>query len=127
EARHAFKLAKGGGGPAIQLEVHSGSAPMGEAQDKGREALARQAYRLKLTKDGITLTANAPAGLFYGAETLVQLVKLSGDDWWLPEGEIDDWPAVEYGGVFWAEQTHPTHLDVLRQAFGPAASSKSNA
>src|SRR5205809_541337 len=96
EARHVFKLAEGGGGPAIRLEIHSGSAPMGKAQDKDGEALARQAYRLKLTKDGITLTANAPAGLFYGAETLVQLVKRSGDDWWLPEGEIDDWPDVEY-------------------------------
>jgi len=127
EARHAFKLAKGGGGPAIRLEIHSGSAPMGKAQDKDREELARQAYRLKLTKDGITLTANAPAGLFYGAETLVQLVKRSGDDWWLPEGEIDDWPDVEYREVFWDEQTHLDHLDVLKQAIRRAAYFKINA
>lgn len=72
----------------------AGSAQVGEAQDKDREALARQAYRLRLAKNGIILTANAPAGLFYGAETLVQLVKHSGDDWWLPEGEIDDWQDV---------------------------------
>jgi hexosaminidase len=73
EERHAFKLADSGRGPAIRLEIKGGSVPVGNAQDKDREALAREAYKLTLARDGITLTANAPAGLFYGAETLVQL------------------------------------------------------
>ena len=127
ETRHAFRLAESGSGPAIRLEVQAGSAPVGEAQDKDREALARQAYRLGLAKDGITLTANAPPGLFYGAETLVQLVKRSGDQWWLPEGEIDDWPDLEYREVFWDEQNHLDHVDVLEQALRRAAYFKINA
>ena len=128
--RHAFRLAEGGSGPAIRLEIQAGSALIGKALDKDREALARQAYKLKLAKNGITLTANAPAGLFYGAETLVQLVRCgsAGDgNWWLPEGEIDDWPDLEYREVFWDEQNHLDHLDVLKEAIRRAAYFKVNA
>lgn len=127
ETRHAFKLAQSGSGLAIRLEIRAGSAPVGEAQDKDREALARQAYRLRLAKDGIILTANAPAGLFYGVETLVQLLRRSRSEWWLPEGEIDDWPDLEYREVFWDEQNHLDHVDVLEQAIRRAAYFKVNA
>ena len=132
ELRHAFKLAEGGSGPAIKLEIRAGSVPIGKAQDKAREALAQQAYQLKLARNGITLIANAPPGLFYGAETLVQLAKRApaGEpdrNWWLPEGEIADWPDVEYREVFWDEQNHLDHLDVLKQAIRRAAYFKVNA
>jgi hypothetical protein len=132
EERHAFKLAESGGGPAMRLEVKAGSVAVGNAQDKDREALAREAYKLTLARDGITLTANMPAGLFYGAETLVQLVRPGGPgdaagSWWLPEGEIADWPDLEYREVFWDEQNHLDHLDVIKQAIRRAAYFKVNA
>jgi hexosaminidase len=132
EERHAFRLAEGGSGPAIRLEIKAGSVPVGTAQDRDREALAREAYKLVLAKQDITITANAPAGLFYGAETLVQLAKPGGPgdaagSWWLPEGEIVDWPDLEYREVFWDEQNHLDHLDVLQQAIRRAAYFKANA
>jgi hexosaminidase len=132
EERHAFKLAASGSGPAIRLEIRAGSALVGNAQDKDRDALAQQTYKLRLAKDGITLTANAPAGLFYGAETLVQLMRPAGPgdaegSWWLPEGEIDDWPDLQYREIFWDEQNHLDHLDVLKQAIRRAAYFKVNA
>src|SRR2546426_326331 len=71
--------------------------------------------------------ANAPPGLFYGAETLVQLVKVSGANLSLPEAEIVDWPDVEYREVFWDEQTHLDHLEVLKDAIRRAAFFKINA
>lgn len=132
EQRHAFKPAASGSGPAIRLEIQPNSVPVGKAQDKDRDALAAQAYKLKLAKTGITITANAPAGLFYGAETLVQVVRHAGADdaegsWWLPEGEIVDWPDLQYREVFWDEQNHLDHFDVLKQAIRRAASFKVNA
>jgi len=132
EERHAFKLVENGSGPAIRLEIKVGSVAVGNAQDKDREALAREAYKLSLARDGITLTANAPAGLFYGAETLVQLLRPAGPgdaagSWWLPEGEITDWPDLEYREIFWDEQNHLDHLDVIRQAIRRAAYFKVNA
>jgi hexosaminidase len=131
ELRHGFKVAEGGSGPAIRLEIQPGSVPIGKAQDKARDVLVQQAYRLRLAKDGITLSANAPAGLFYGAETLVQLAKPAAGEakgnCWLPEGEITDWPDLQYREIFWDEQNHLDHLDVLKQAIRRAAYFKVNA
>jgi len=127
EERHGIKLAERGSGPAIRLEIQPNSVPVGEAQDKQKETLAGQAYQLKLTRTGITITANAPAGLFYGVETLVQLVKPAGEGGRLPEGEIVDWPDVQYREIFWDEQCHLDHLDVIKQAIRRAAFFKVNA
>jgi hypothetical protein len=127
EERHGIKLAERGSGPAIRLEIQPNSVAVGEAQDKQKEALAVQAYRLKLARTGITITANAPAGLFYGVETLVQLVKTEGEGWRLPGGEIIDWPDVQYREIFWDEQFHLDHLDVIKQAIRRAAFFKINA
>jgi hexosaminidase len=127
EGRYGFRWADGGSGPAIRLAVQPGSVLVGDAQDKDKEALAEQAYKLQMNKTGITITANAPAGLFYGVETLVQLAKPTGDGLRLPEGEIIDWPDVQYREIFWDEQFHLDHLDIIRQAIRRAAFFKVNA
>jgi len=127
QERHGLRLDEHGSGPAIRLEIQPNSVAMGEAQDKDKAALAAQAYRLKLAKDGITIIANAPPGLFYGTETLVQLVKPSGENRWLPEAELVDWPDVQYREVFLDDQTHLDHFDVLREAIRRAAFFKINA
>lgn len=38
------------------------------------KTMAAEAYRLKVTTNGITLTAKEPAGIFYGMQTLLQLM-----------------------------------------------------
>jgi hypothetical protein len=127
EERHGMKLAERGSGPAIRLEIQRNSIPVGETQDKDKEAVAEQAYKLQMNKTGITITANAPPGLFYGVESLVQLVKPAGEGLGLPEGEIVDWPDVQYREIFWDEQYHLDHLDVIKQAIRRAAFFKVNA
>jgi hypothetical protein len=127
EERYGLKLGERGTGPAIRLEIHPNSVPVGEAQDKDKAALAEQAYKLELAKDGIAITANATPGLFYGVETLVQLAKPSGENLTLPAGEIVDWPDVQYREIFWDEQTHLDHFDVLKEAIRRAAFFKVNA
>jgi hexosaminidase len=127
QERYRLKLGEHGSGPAIHLEIQPNSVPVGEAQDKDKAALADQAYKLTLAKDGITIIANATPGLFYGVETLIQLVKPSGEDRWLPEAEVVDWPDVEYREVFWDEQVHLDHFEVLKDAIRRAAFFKINA
>jgi hypothetical protein len=127
EERYGFKWADRGSGPAIRLAVQPSSVPVGESQDKDKEALAEQAYKLQLTKTGIAITANAPPGLFYGVETLLQLAKPTGEGLRLPEGEIIDWPDVQYREIFWDEQFHLDHLDVIKEAIRRAAFFKVNA
>src|SRR4051812_28027021 len=85
----------------IHLEVSPGSVKPGNAQDRNGEAIAAQAYRIQLAPRSIRISANSDAGLFYGIETLVQLVKRSKGAYWLPEGEIVDWPDLELRQIYW--------------------------
>ncbi len=48
---------------------------VGAAQDRDKQALASQAYKINLAKQVISITANGAVGLFYGVETLVQMLK----------------------------------------------------
>ena len=77
---------------------------------------AAESYRLSVTTEGITLNAADYAGLFYGLQTLSQLMPpdavtssdVSSFD--LPVLEIDDAPRFTYRGG---------HLDVARHFFPP--------
>lgn len=69
-----------------------------------------EAYRLRVSEDGIELTGSDPAGLFYGLQTLRQLMPVpgSGAEWSVPAVEIDDAPRFAYRGL---------QLDVGRHFF----------
>ncbi len=68
-----------------------------------------EGYRLTIGPAGVTLAAATPAGLFYGVQTLRQVVPVGGDgDATLPGGEIEDRPRYPYRGVM---------LDVARHFF----------
>jgi hexosaminidase len=66
-------------------------------------------YRIKTADDGVSISAASGAGLFYGAQTLMQLV--SDDGQTIPAVEITDYPRFAYRGL---------HLDVGRHMFPPA-------
>ena len=125
--RFALSLDQGGHGKVVELAIQRGAVAAGEATDPDKAAVSEQAYRLQLSPSRIRITANAPPGLFYGVETLVQLVKPERGRLWLPEGEIVDWPSVGLREVFWDEQAQLDHFDVLKQAVRRAAFFKVNA
>ncbi len=125
--RHGLSLNAPGAANVIELAIQPGSVSIGEATDRDKAALAEQAYRLELSASKIRITANAAPGLFYGAETLVQLVKPVLGKLWLPLGQIVDWPDVRLREVFWDEQEHLDRPEVLRQAIRRAAFFKINA
>ncbi|MFO7893762.1 MAG: family 20 glycosylhydrolase [Longimicrobiales bacterium] len=88
-------------GPSIRLTM--------DPTVKGGE----EAYRLSVDGDGVTLAAPAAAGLFYGLQTLDQLVpEVTPDGGGAPAiaaVEIEDAPRFGYRGL---------HLDVGRHFFG---------
>ena len=53
-------------------------------------AMPDQGYRLNITPEKITVEATTPAGIFYGVQTLSQVIKQSGQS--LPCLEVSDWP-----------------------------------
>jgi len=125
-SRDGVALAAGGRGKAIELVIRSGSVEIGQAKDKNKQALEEQAYQMELASDRIRITANAPTGLFYGVETLLQLVKSSEGELWLPEGKIVDWPDLEQRNIYWDDAHHLERMDVLKRALRQAAFYKIN-
>lgn len=75
-----------------------------------------EGYKLSVTNNGILISANGPAGLFYGAQTLWQLLpqeiesksRISGVIWQAPVVEITDYPRFKWRGLM---------LDVSRHFF----------
>jgi hexosaminidase len=126
ESRDGITLETRGKGNAITLEIQPGSVTIGEAADNNKQALEKQAYSLELAGSGIKITANAPTGLFYGVETLVQLVKHAQGKLLLPEATITDWPDLEQRIIYWDDNHHLEHMDVLKQALKQAAFYKIN-
>lgn len=123
-----FQLELGGSGnaPAVRLAVAPDAVSIGATTDADKDAIAKQAYRIQLTSNRITITGNTATGLFYGAETLVQLLKPENGKLWLPEGEIEDWPDLELRTIYWDDAHHLEHLDVLKAALRQASFYKIN-
>ena len=94
-----------------------GSVPFAESAtgNKGIElnlcdssiVTGNEAYRIEIDKKGVRLSANTETGIFYGLQTLLQLLN-NGDNKTLPALTINDSPRFPYRGL---------HLDVSRHFF----------
>jgi hexosaminidase len=124
--RYGIILETRGRGKAVELAIRHGSVEIGEATDKNKPALEEQAYRLDLADNGTKITANAPTGLFYGVETLVQLVKQAEGKLWLPQATITDWPDLENRFIYWDDKAHLDRLEVLKETIRQASFYKIN-
>ncbi len=80
------------------------------------EALGKEGYNISVTPEAISIIGNAPAGLFYGMQTLLQLMpkeieskKVVADvKWMVPAVQINDRPRFGWRGLM---------LDVSRHFF----------
>jgi hypothetical protein len=61
--------------------------------------MGEQGYILTATTSSVTITANTPQGLFYGSQTLIQMMQNEGRQSYFPAAHIVDWPAMPYRGV----------------------------
>ncbi|GAA3897027.1 beta-N-acetylhexosaminidase [Microbacterium invictum] len=113
----------------------SGSAP-GRRSD--REAAApsirltltaggpAESYRLTVTEDVVAINGADAAGLFYGVQTLGQLIARDGERWVVPVTEIDDVPRFAYRGVMLDVARHFHGVDTVKAYIDRAASLKFN-
>ncbi|HVX67264.1 MAG TPA: beta-N-acetylhexosaminidase [Bryobacteraceae bacterium] len=118
-----------GAAPAtvIALSVRPGAVEIGKTLDPEREKLAQQAYRLRLASGRIEIQANAAQGLFYGVQTLVQILKRRDGRAWFPAGTIMDWPDLQLRQIYWDDAHHLEPLSELKRAVRQAAFFKVNA
>jgi hypothetical protein len=110
----------------ILLEIVPGSVQVGQAADKDKAALAQQAYELEITPGRIGVRANADAGLFYGVQSLLQLVRSQGGAARLPGGQIVDWPDLQLRTIYWDDAHHLERTEELKRAIRQAAFYKIN-
>ncbi|WP_372934992.1 beta-N-acetylhexosaminidase [Mariniphaga sediminis] len=75
--------------PVIRLEIDN------------KAGIKPQGYKLIINPQSILLTANDKSGLFYGVQTIKQIVgfALSSTKGYLPTVQISDWPDFERRGV----------------------------
>src|SRR6188474_2970668 len=80
--------------------------------------IGKEGYQLNVSaNNGVTITANEPAGLFYGVQTLLQLLPpaiesrsvVKNSSWSIPVVEITDYPRFGWRGLM---------FDVSRHFFG---------
>ena len=77
--------------------------------------LGREGYTLDVTPKNVTIVANDPAGLFYGTQTLMQLMpkeigakNVVSQSWTVPAVRVTDYPRFGWRGIM---------LDVSRHFF----------
>lgn len=61
--------------------------------------LGDEAYKLLITKDELIISANNQKGVFYGIQTLIQLLREGARNGFLPAISIADWPTLKMRAV----------------------------
>ena len=115
------------GNKVIRLLVKAGSVTIGKSTDTNCTALMQQAYHLQLDKEKITITANAPQGLYYGVQTLIQLLQEDNGKIYFVGGAITDWPDMDLRMIYWDDAHHLERLDAMKRAIKQASGYKINA
>jgi len=82
-------------GMAITLD-RTGSVDALPAPGETPGPESREAYALSITPKGVKITGRSSASVFYGVQTLLQMIEGRGESAYLPEVEIRDWPTTAY-------------------------------
>lgn len=93
------QLAEGGcheGGAAATIRLELVPLDLPERGSRYARQIQDQAYRLRLADDVALVQGRTPAAVFYGVQTLLQLVDEEGR---LPAGEILDLPDLAFRGI----------------------------
>jgi hexosaminidase len=115
------------------LKVHwemSSSVPEGSillTTKKANAQLGAEGYDLSVTTNGVVIRAPTQAGLFYGSQTLLQLLppeifftNVITENWTAPCAQIEDWPRFQWRGLmldcsrhFWNKSEVEALLDEM--------------
>jgi N-acetyl-beta-hexosaminidase len=87
----------------------------------------KESYRLDAGAGGVDIVGADAAGLFYGIQTLAQLLTSTDEGWIVPALSIVDAPRFAYRGVMLDVARHFFPVDVVKGYIDRAASLKLNA
>lgn len=102
-------------GKTVSVEPTASTAAIKLIITKKTDAvLGKEGYYLSVNSRGITITANQPAGLYFGVQTLLQLLPnqiesktlASGVKWTVPAVDITDYPRFAWRGLMFDVSRH---------------------
>ncbi len=79
----------------------------------------REHYAISATPDGATITSCGQAGLFYGAQTLLQMIQRDDKGPYISAVTVDDWPSLAFRGVhlFTGKDAMPLQRKLVERIF----------
>ncbi|SFR95172.1 hexosaminidase [Microbacterium sp. cf046] len=114
---------------AVAASAGSGTESAGARTIELRlvEAAEPESYRITADAASVVVTAADAAGLFYGVQTLGQLMARDEDGFAIPAVQIDDAPRFAYRGVMLDVARHFLPVETVEAYIDRAASLKLNA
>ncbi|QIG41080.1 family 20 glycosylhydrolase [Microbacterium sp. 4R-513] len=92
-----------------------------------RAAGKRESYRLAVDEASVVVTGADAAGLFYGVQTLGQLLTREGEGWLFPAVVVEDAPRFAYRGVMLDVARHFQPVETVKAYIDRASGLKLNA
>lgn len=83
--------------------------------DKDLSADVNGKYRLIVDNDGISIAASTPEGIFYGVQSLIQLIPHDNNSFEIPYAQIEDAPRFEYRGAMLDVVRHFRSTDYIKK------------
>lgn len=90
------------------------------------KSLGREGYLLSVQPGGITISAVEDAGLFYGVQTLLQLIEGKQGEPTVRELSIRDWPQTKVRAAHYDTKHHQDTKEYVKQFIRELASYKMN-
>jgi hexosaminidase len=119
---------------AAVVQTRAGLAPASADDDADIElridrsaGSGAESYRIAVDEASVVVTGADAAGLFYGVQTLGQLIARDRDEWIVPAVTIEDAPRFAYRGVMLDVARHFHPVETVKAYIDRAASLKLNA
>ena len=95
-------------------------------RQKNSSKIGKQGYQISVGKNEILITASGEAGLFYGTQTLLQLIQRDGSAYKVPGLKITDWPDIAERAVHYDTKHHQDKLSYVKSFIKELARYKVN-
>lgn len=113
--------------PTVRLDLDPLLGPAPDGPDGSDRGAGPESYVLTTTADGASITAPSPAGVFYGAQTLAQLLgPASPETMAVPPLHVHDAPRYSYRGAMLDVSRHFFDVDAVRSYIDRIALAKLN-
>jgi hexosaminidase len=125
-ARLAVQLLGRATGLQLSAGSGAGSASAHDVVLRIATGASAESYTLRASAEGVTITGADEAGLFYGLQTLTQLLRERDGAWQAEATEISDHPRFPYRGAMLDVARHFFPVDVVKHYIDGASSLKLN-